>query len=70
MFGLGTSELLVILVIALVIFGGGKLPELGSALGKGIKNFKKGLSGISEDNEDQKEIKSSRDQDGQKIEPR
>ncbi len=69
MFGLGTTELLVILVIALVIFGGGKLPELGSALGKGIKNFKKGLSAINEDDDEKKEIKPPQDQAGRKIEP-
>ncbi|MCX7634605.1 MAG: twin-arginine translocase TatA/TatE family subunit [Syntrophales bacterium] len=40
MFGIGMSELLVILVIVLIIFGAGKLPEIGSALGKSIKNFK------------------------------
>ncbi len=68
MFGLGTTELLVILVIALVIFGGSKLPELGSALGKGIRNFKKGFSAIDEDDE-KKEIKSPGGQNNQKIEP-
>jgi sec-independent protein translocase protein TatA len=68
MFGLGTTELLVILVIALVIFGGSKLPELGSSLGKGIKNFKKGLSSIGEDDE-KKGINSSGGQNGKKIEP-
>ncbi|MCC6219622.1 MAG: twin-arginine translocase TatA/TatE family subunit [Deltaproteobacteria bacterium] len=41
MFGLGTSELLIILVIIVIVFGVGKLPELGGALGEGIKNFKK-----------------------------
>jgi len=41
MFGIGIPELLIILVIILIIFGAGKLPEIGSALGKGIKNFKK-----------------------------
>lgn len=44
MFGIGMPELLIILVILLVIFGASRLPEIGSGLGKGIKNFKKSLS--------------------------
>jgi sec-independent protein translocase protein TatA len=43
MFGLGAPELIVILVVALLIFGPGKLPEIGSALGKGIRDFRKAL---------------------------
>lgn len=43
MFGLGTPELIIILTIAFLIFGGKKLPELGAGLGKGISSFKKGL---------------------------
>ena len=39
--GVGPTELIIILFIILVIFGAGKLPEIGGALGKGIKNFKK-----------------------------
>ncbi|MDX9822850.1 MAG: twin-arginine translocase TatA/TatE family subunit [Syntrophales bacterium] len=41
MFGIGMPELLIILVIILIIFGAGKLPDIGNALGRGIRNFKK-----------------------------
>ena len=41
MFGIGPWELVVILVIVVIIFGAGRLPELGTGLGEGIKNFKK-----------------------------
>jgi len=43
-FGFGLQELVIIMVIALVIFGGKKLPELGSGLGKAIREFKRGTS--------------------------
>ncbi|MGH0038115.1 MAG: twin-arginine translocase TatA/TatE family subunit [Myxococcota bacterium] len=44
MFGLGVTELLIIMGIVIVIFGARRLPELGSGLGKAIKNFKAGVS--------------------------
>jgi len=44
MFGFGIGEMLVILVIVLIIFGAGRLPELGEGLGKGIRNFRKAAS--------------------------
>jgi sec-independent protein translocase protein TatA len=45
MFGLGMGELLVILVIVLLVFGAGKLPQIGDALGKSIRNFKHAATG-------------------------
>lgn len=53
MFGLGAPELIVILVVALLVFGPGKLPEIGGALGKGIKDFKKAIENKSDDAEAQ-----------------
>ena len=41
--GLGMPELIIVLVIALIFFGPGKLPELGSSIGKAIKGFKKSM---------------------------
>ena len=49
MFGLGTQELMIILVIALVLFGGSKLPELARSLGKSMNEFKKGIAEGSTD---------------------
>lgn len=43
MFGMGASELMIILVIVLLLFGAAKLPELGRSLGSGLSNFRKGL---------------------------
>ncbi len=48
MFGLGTTELMVILGIAVLVFGGKKLPEIGAGLGKGINSFKKGLREVDD----------------------
>ena len=57
MFGLGTTELLIILVLVMVIFGAGKLPQVGSSLGKGLRNFKKGVSEAGDDDEEIEEAK-------------
>lgn len=52
MFGLGTQELLIILVLVMIVFGAGKLPQVGGALGKGLRNFKKGMNDTAEDIEE------------------
>ncbi|HEY7528336.1 MAG TPA: twin-arginine translocase TatA/TatE family subunit [Candidatus Deferrimicrobiaceae bacterium] len=43
MFGLGLPELLILLVIVVLLFGAGKLPQIGAGLGEGIRNFKKSM---------------------------
>jgi sec-independent protein translocase protein TatA len=61
MFGFGMPELLIILAIVLVVFGAGRLPEIGSALGKSIKNFKRATDGKEEI-----EIKAKKEDDVKK----
>lgn len=54
MFGLGTTELVIILVIALIFFGPGKLPQLGSGLGKAIRSFRSASDGDDEKEKEEK----------------
>ena len=49
MFGLGLSEVLVIALVILLLFGGKKIQELMKGLGKGVKSFKDGVNGIEDD---------------------
>lgn len=58
MFGLGLPEILLILVIALLIFGAAKLPEIGRALGKSLSEFKKGMQDFSEKKEEKSDEKN------------
>jgi sec-independent protein translocase protein TatA len=59
MFGLGTQELIIILVLVLIIFGAGKLPQVGGAIGKGLRNFKEGMKEGDEDGEKKLEEKKT-----------
>ena len=43
MFGLGTTELIIILVLVMIVFGAGKLPQVAKSLGKGVRDFKDGM---------------------------
>jgi sec-independent protein translocase protein TatA len=49
---IGLPEILIVLIIALIVFGPKRLPELGRSLGKGINEFRDGMSGAHEDEED------------------
>lgn len=51
MYGLGFPELLLILVVALLIFGAARLPEVGRSIGKALNEFKKGMQDITDDKE-------------------
>ena len=53
MMGIGFPELMVILIIIMIIFGAGKLPEIGSAFGRSIKNFKSSMKEAEEESADQ-----------------
>lgn len=48
MFGLGVTELVIILVVALIVFGPGRLPEIGGALGRGIRDFRRSMDGADD----------------------
>jgi sec-independent protein translocase protein TatA len=48
MFGLGASELVLILLVVVVVFGSTKLPQLGDGLGRAIKNFKRAVTSANE----------------------
>ena len=57
---LGGWEIVIILVIVLIIFGAGKLPQVGSAIGKGLRNLRKGQSGEEEEEEEAEPVKKKK----------
>ena len=58
---IGPMELIIVLAIVLIIFGAGRLPEIGGALGKGIRAFKRGQSGDEEPGADTKAKENTKD---------
>lgn len=61
MFGIGMPELIIILVIILIIFGAGKLPEIGGGMGKAIRNFKKATNETKNEDADKIEDNNGND---------
>jgi sec-independent protein translocase protein TatA len=61
MFGLGIGEGLILLVVVLLLFGGKKLPELGSSMGKALTNFKKGMNDANNEASDPEKIEQNQD---------
>jgi len=59
MFGLGGTEILVIALVVLLLFGGKKIPELMKGLGTGVKSFKDGMKGVTDLDEDEKKEEKS-----------
>ena len=64
MFGLGTTELLIILVIIVMLFGLGKLPRAAKQLGLGARNFQKGLKGEDDEPDEPKKLERTGEEQG------
>lgn len=68
MFNLGMPELILILVIALVVFGPGKLPEVGKAVGRGIQEFRRATSGELKEEPHTIDVKASESKETGSVE--
>ncbi len=58
--GFGVWEIVLILVIILIVFGVGKLPQVGNAIGRGLRSFRKGQSGEKDEEEEEEEEKPAK----------
>ena len=67
MMGIGFPELMIILVIIMIIFGAGKLPEIGSAFGNSIRNIKKSMKEAEENAEELPEVTDTEDTDAKEV---
>jgi len=70
MFGLGTQELMIILVIIVILFGATRLPQIGKGIGEAIRNFKKGMSEPGEIDVTPKKESSQKEEIEKKEEPK
>lgn len=61
MFGLGSTEALILLAIVVLMFGGKKIPELGRSMGKAITNFKQGMKDGNEEDQKKEKVDSPED---------
>ena len=65
-FGIGPQEIIVIAVIIIVLFGATKLPQLGSAVGQGIRNFKRGMREVKAEEEEAKRLEAQKQAEASK----
>lgn len=61
-FGIGTQEILLIFAIAFLLFGAAKLPKLGSAIGEGIRNFKRGMREVHAEEEEAQKLEAEKEE--------
>jgi sec-independent protein translocase protein TatA len=66
-FGLGTTELIAVALLVLLLFGGKKIPELMKGLGKGVKSFKDGMDGLEDDLKKPSDKNPASDQTEKKV---
>jgi len=69
LFGLGTTEIILIVLVVLLLFGGRKIPELMRGIGKGVKSFKDGVQGMEEDMKDPSKDKSASEKKNPPVDP-
>ncbi|MCL2335212.1 MAG: twin-arginine translocase TatA/TatE family subunit [Endomicrobia bacterium] len=67
MFGLGYQEILVLLIVAFILFGAKRLPDIAKSLGKSVKEFKKGMDPNSKDEEEKLEQSGEKEKDGKPV---